>query len=55
VPRDHVKCVPKRRITLTFAQVRAVPGRVCKSPTTVFAGSNPGPATYSPRSGRCGD
>jgi hypothetical protein len=30
VPRGHVQCVPKWRITLMFAQVRAVPGRVCK-------------------------
>jgi hypothetical protein len=45
VPGGHDKCVPKWRITLTFAQFRAVPGTVCKSPTTVFPGSNPGPAT----------
>jgi hypothetical protein len=31
VPRGHVKCVPKRRITLTFAQVSAVPATVCKT------------------------
>jgi hypothetical protein len=30
VPRGHVKCVPKWRITLMFAQVRAVPATVCK-------------------------
>jgi hypothetical protein len=30
VARGHVKCVPKWRITLMFAQVGAVPGRVCK-------------------------
>jgi hypothetical protein len=31
VPRGHVKCVPKRRIILMFAQVRAVPATVCKT------------------------
>jgi hypothetical protein len=48
--RGHVKCVPKWRMTLMSAQVRAVPGRSVKSPTTVFPGSNPGPATYLLRS-----
>ena len=30
VASGHVKCVPKWRVTLMFALVRAVPGRVCK-------------------------
>jgi hypothetical protein len=50
VPQGSVKCVPKWRITLMFAQVRAVPGRVGKSPTTAFPGSKPGPATNNRRS-----
>jgi len=30
VPRGRAQCVPKWRIPLTFAQVRAVPTTVCK-------------------------
>src|SRR5215471_2455512 len=30
MPCSHVKCMPKWRITLAFAQFRAVPAMVCK-------------------------
>jgi len=31
VPRGHAQCVPKWRITLTFAQFRAVSATICKA------------------------
>jgi hypothetical protein len=42
--------VPKRHWTPALAQVRGFPSGVCKSPTTVFPGSNPGPAAKNRRS-----
>jgi hypothetical protein len=55
VPGGHDKCVPKRRITPMFAQVRAVPATVCKpsaEPTQVRTLDLPPPAKTHPELGR---
>jgi hypothetical protein len=49
--RDHVQCMPKRRHTLAFAQVRSYRQGSVKPPACAYVGSNPAPATHNPRSG----
>ena len=48
--RDHVQCMPKRRHTLAFAQVRTLSPGVCKTVGLAYVGSSPTPATSKPRS-----
>jgi hypothetical protein len=47
VPCGHVKCVPKWRITLVSAQVRAVPATVCKRLPVPAVSPNSGSRTIT--------
>jgi hypothetical protein len=54
---DHVQCVPKWQLALTFTQVTVIPPEVCKTVGFAYPGSNPGPATTgrnAPELGRRG-